>query len=900
MSALLVALLAVATNLATNAVPDRFTRWTDDPWWTWGATVVLVGLVIVVAVALQRQSSSEPGQVPAECVGGARRLHNLPPRNPSFVGRDAVFDRIEAEFARGPVAVAAMHGLGGMGKSAIALELAHRGLTSGRYAIAWWVRAETESTLVEDFTDLAPALAVTPSADQDQTVEDVHAALQSRTDWLIVFDNVASPEDVRSFLPGGSGATLITSRFRGWGAVAVQIDIDRFTREESLVFLAGRGDRGDPAAADALAQALGDLALALVQATAYVDLHDLPIARYLELYRDRDSAGHLLAEAVDGYPASVATTWLLHYDQLDEDEPAALQLLRLCAFLDAEDIDLGIMLSVPDLLPPELAAAAVRSIDRERVVGALVRTHLVTRTDADRISVHRLVSQVTRLHLGPGAGAWARRAVALVNRLFPLRPQDVGQWPLCALLSAHASIVIEHAENLEVSDEQASSLFDRLGAYLQSQVGDDVEIYSTADAGTVDDAALSPVQSRYLNQIRRIAPQLLADRDRELADLAAFCTSDGEPGYLQLVAAPWSGKTALLSWFALHPPTGVRVVSFFVTGRLAGQDDRSAFVDNVIEQLLVMLGRESPVFLTEAGRDAAFLNLLGEAAQACFARGERLVLLVDGLDEDRGAGAGPATYSIAALLPADVPRGLRVVVGTRPHPPLPSDLPHHHALRAAGIVRHLNPSAHAQHLRVDMERELSEILNGGSSGPDVLGLITASGGGLSVPDLRDLTGSPEQVIQEFVTRRIFAKTERNGVSVYSLAYAEGVDAASAGLGPARLAECRAALHAWADDCRARGWRDDTPDYLLAFYPQMLLVHADPKRLVDFATDVSRHKRMRQRFGDNESATSEVRTALEAVASPRNAELVVRLAARWAGLRWQTFLVDVRSALRGKW
>lgn len=750
LSALLLALLAVATNLATNAVPARFSGVTTNPWWTWGATAVLAVFVMGVGVALQRLSSDDPGprgSVSAAVVGPSQ---NLPPRNPVFVGRDSVFDRIEAELAGGPVAVVAVHGLGGMGKSAIALELAHRGHESGRYAIAWWIRAETESALIEDIANLAPTLGLNEFDNQEQAVRNVLAGLRAQGDWLVVFDNVPYPEKVRPWLPGGTGATLITSRLRGWGKLAAQVDLGKFSREESLTLLARSVDLSDRNAADELAALLGDMPLALAQAAGYMDLHHLPIASYLELYRDRDAAGHLLAEKVDGYPASVATTWLLHHDQFAVDEPAALHLLRLCAFLDPEDIDLDVLLSVPDLLPVELATAAGRLLDRERVIGALAQTSLASRIGGRRIRFHRLVAQVTRLQLGADERAWATRTAWLLNDLFPADPTDRVQWPRCAALSSHVSVVIEHAEGLGLSDPRASELFDRLNTYLQQQLQDDLIVYGT------DVGELSPVRSAYAAQIRRIAPEALSGRERELAELAAFTTSDEEPSYLVLQAGPWSGKTALLSWFAMHPPPEVDVVAFFVTSRLAGQNDSSAFVENVTEQLAALLGAPLPV-LSEATAVQHMLALLHDTAARARGLGRRLVLVVDGLDEDRSTG-----HSIAALLPSRVPPGLRIVVAGRLSPSLPADVPPDHPLRDPAVARPLAANASARVVRAEVSRDLRNMLTNTAVDQDVLGLITAARGGLTETDLAQLTGLPRERIEAVLKDRSF--TRRSGSS----------------------------------------------------------------------------------------------------------------------------------------
>jgi hypothetical protein len=102
------------------------------------------------------------------------------------------------------------------------------------------------------------------------------------------------------------------------------------------------------------------------------------------------------------------------------------------------------------------------------------------------------------------------------------------------------------------------------------------------------------LHSAYLEQVRDLAPQNLIGRDSELAEWAEFCVGPGTYAWWQ--AGPWAGKTALASWFVTHPPAGVDIVSFFITGRLAGQADSGAFLDAMIEQLnaLAPVGRPSP------------------------------------------------------------------------------------------------------------------------------------------------------------------------------------------------------------------------------------------------------------------------------------------------------------------
>jgi hypothetical protein len=260
----------------------------------------------------------------------------LPPRNPVFTGRDEMLAEVERRLADGPVAVVAVRGLGGMGKSQVALEYAHRMRSSGRYRVAGWVRADSAVTVAEDLAAMAPLLGLPEDGPAGEMAAAVVAALGARRDWLVVFDNAQVPGDLAKVLPGGGGHALITSRNRAWSGIASQLDLKVFSRAESVAFLGKRSGRTEPDAAGELAGELGDLPLALAQAAAYIDARAMSISGYLALYRDPVLARRLRDEGLDSgeYPASVARTWLLTVGQLAGERPAAVELLRLCAFLD--------------------------------------------------------------------------------------------------------------------------------------------------------------------------------------------------------------------------------------------------------------------------------------------------------------------------------------------------------------------------------------------------------------------------------------------------------------------------------------------------------------------------------------------------------------------------------------
>lgn len=373
-----------------------------------------------------------------------------------------------------------------------------------------------------------------------------------------------------------------------------------------------------------------------------------------------------------------------------------------------------------------------------------------------------------------------------------------------------------------------------------------------------------PAVSPYLQQVaREIAPDgPLRDRETELADLADFCIRpDPASPYLWLRAPAWTGKSALLAWFVLHPPRGVRIVSFFVTARFASQDTREAFVDVVTEQLAELLNRPRPT-VTDATAEAHMALLLDDAARWCGEAGERLVLIVDGLDEDR-TGDG---RSIAGLLPVHPPADTRIIVASRRNPPLPSDVAPGHPLRQKIIRKDLARSPHAEVVRADMERELDRLLNGEPVWLDLLSLVTAAGGGLSGGDLAELTDAfPRDIARSLLTvtgRTFTMRTTRwdQSIQVYLLGHEELQKNAERFLGERRLAADRERLHTWAVGYRNAGWPDSTPEYLLRGYFRMLQRTNDRDRILACALDSARHDRMRQASGADTAALTEIAEA----------------------------------------
>jgi len=379
-------------------------------------------------------------------------------------------------------------------------------------------------------------------------------------------------------------------------------------------------------------------------------------------------------------------------------------------------------------------------------------------------------------------------------------------------------------------------------------------------------------------------PPGLLGREAELSELTDFCLEPDRGPYLWWRAEAWAGKSALMSTFVLRPPQQmrdrVRIVSFFITARLAAQDTRDAFTQVLLEQLADLTRQDLPPALPETTREAFLLDLLAQAAEGCQREGGRLVLVVDGLDEDRGVTTGPDAHSIAGLLPADPPAGMRVILAGRPNPPIPDDVPDWHPLRDPGIIRPLPASPHARDFQRLGRQELQRLLHGTKTEQDLLGLLTAAYGGLSGPDLEELTGTPlwevEQILHTIpgrtFTRRTALWAPGTGPEIYLLGHEELQATATRYLGPNRLARYHECLHQWASTYRAAGWPADTPEYLLNGYFRLLTMLGDLPRMIGCAGDQARHDRMLEVTGGDATALAEATGTLELIAAQDTPEL----------------------------
>ncbi|GAB3277305.1 FxSxx-COOH system tetratricopeptide repeat protein [Kineosporia babensis] len=379
--------------------------------------------------------------------GAEPTVSNLPNRNPHFVGRDPLLLDLRQRLLNATTAVVvpqALHGLGGVGKTQVAMEYAHR--FGADYDLVWWLPAEQPSEARSRIAALAPHLNLGSAGDEpgevDRAVRSVLDALR-RGDpyrrWLLIFDNADEPDELETLLPTGPGHVIVTSRNQGWASEAQTVEVDVFAREESISLLQRRGRNLSVHDSDRLAERLGDLPLALEQAAVWQAETGMSVDEYLQLFDER--LEQLLASGSPQlYSTSVAATWSIVFDRLRVQSPAAVQMLELCAFFGPEPIPFRLLsLGRFTALPEPLASTISDSILRRRAVREIGRYALAQVDPAkDTLQVHRLVQAVLREGLTPEQRAsYLSNAHELMAAANPGAPDNRRTWALHAELSPH-------------------------------------------------------------------------------------------------------------------------------------------------------------------------------------------------------------------------------------------------------------------------------------------------------------------------------------------------------------------------------------------------------------------------------------------------------------------------------
>ena len=371
-------------------------------------------------------------------------IWNVPNRNAGFTGRGAVLERLHEELMGDGTAVLlarALYGLGGVGKTQVALEYAYR--FKEHYDLIWWIPAEQPQGISLALAELAARLGLKIS---DNAAEAAATALeQLRRDdagrWLLIFDNAADPADLEPFLPTGAGHVLITSRNHAWTHHAGPLELDVFTRQESVAHLMRYVPGLALDSAARISGAVGDLPLAIEQAAAWLAETGMPAALYIQQL-ETQTAKVLGLNKPFGYETPVAAAWNLSLDRLQERSPAAVRLLQLLAFCSPDLISMTLLYG--DAMNASLLRFDGTLADKLMVgqlIGHISRLALVKVDQGSKsLRIHRLVQAVIRNQMTEEEQRETKHEVHVI--LQGARPQqgetdDPANWSAYDMIWAH-------------------------------------------------------------------------------------------------------------------------------------------------------------------------------------------------------------------------------------------------------------------------------------------------------------------------------------------------------------------------------------------------------------------------------------------------------------------------------
>ncbi|WP_406264734.1 FxSxx-COOH system tetratricopeptide repeat protein [Streptomyces sp. NBC_00191] len=607
-----------------------------------------------------------PGPVvPAGAVrypGAVPQVWNVRPRHAWFTGRvsvlDRLRDRLRADTGSALRFPQVLYGLGGVGKTQVAREYAHR--FRADYDLVWWVEAEQPDRVVASLAELAAELDLRAG---DVVAEAAQAALLALrrgvpySRWLLIFDNVEDLDGALDLLPdetgpiseGVYGHVLATCRNKPVSTRPEPMEVEVFTRPESVEHLRRRVSKLPARDADRVAEAVGDLPLAVEVAAAWLAETATPVDSYVEQLKEQSTKVLSLGKPED-YSLRIGATWNISIARLRKKSRAAVRLLELCSFFSAEPISMRLIGSdsmFQSLLPydPDLRERFMLG----KVIQTLNRFALAKVDPADSsIQVHRLVQAAVRAGLSPEEQEKAKHEVHRV--LAEARPaegvdsdnpvNDPKSWPSFDLIWPHLG-----ASGIADCDEEnvRQLMVDRVRYLLKRGelegarvLGSQLNKIWTRELGENDLQTLN-MRFELANALRAQGKYQEAhgmDEDtlaRQISVLHEDHPNDDHPSILITTGSLAADLRALGKFDEAlehdlriydglrqifgehHPRTLIAANNLAIDYRLTGDSERARRLDEeTVERRSALLGEDHPFTLTTKGHLARDLRETGE------------------------------------------------------------------------------------------------------------------------------------------------------------------------------------------------------------------------------------------------------------------------------------------------
>jgi len=417
-------------------------------------------------------------------------VFNVPyPPNPGFIGRTeiltAIHHHLVVDANRGFTATFALHGLGGVGKTQIAIRFAYD--HQHDFDIIYWLHANNWNTLISSYLEM--------SRDRDlfklgtpkfENINDAVAIAQElkgwferqhRLRWLLIFDNVLEINDeeetrkIVNMIPRGQyGCVLMTSRNP---AIAnTDCEVKEMSKNEATHLLLEcsqrKGSGSDEQVAVTLVQMLGYLPLAIDQAGGFIQTTGISFGQYIILYEENKS--ELLQEELPisqqvYYHNTVATTWKISFDQVDKQDPLASEILRVIIFPDGSKIQKDLFTAGREVLTDNWRLSKATLLDIERSLRCLQAYSLIRPLTENNIAIHPLVQQVMLGDIGKDVSLYFDVTLKLVRYQFPWG-FDLDNMNTCLNYLAQAESCSTYGLKFKNNSSEMTWLLDSLGTFF--------------------------------------------------------------------------------------------------------------------------------------------------------------------------------------------------------------------------------------------------------------------------------------------------------------------------------------------------------------------------------------------------------------------------------------------------
>jgi tetratricopeptide (TPR) repeat protein len=505
--------------------------------------------------------------------GSEPLIFEVPARNAQFTGREDDLDRLREQlhdYGQGSAPPVALQGLGGVGKTQVALEYVHRFRTD--YDVIWWLQCVDPAFVDAELLDLGDRLRndlglnVLSTVIAEDTRHVLNVLSRGEARWLLVFDNADQIDVVRALLPSG-GHVLITSNNRGWADQGAQpLPVDVFTREESVAHLRQRVPSIALGEAEQIAGAVGDLPLAVATAGAWLAETSYTVSDYLgQLERQPHRA--LSVSKLADYPEPVSKAWDVSLNRLKDRSPAAARLFELCSVM-APQILLNLLYS-------QAMARLLQPLDP---------------TLSERMVIGRIVQEINRLaliKLDPGAGQMIIHM--LVQEV--VRERMSAEERTVARRDVHSLLVAARPDE-DVDDSATWDLYRQIWPHLEPSQA----MSSTEEA----------VRQLYIDRVRYLWIRGDAERGRRIATDAEACWMAMQDAAPDQASADTLRKQLLQLRFNLGNILREQ-------GKLA---EARALNQKVLADQKLLLGDDHPHALMTAGSLAADLRAIGHYREA--------------------------------------------------------------------------------------------------------------------------------------------------------------------------------------------------------------------------------------------------------------------------------------------